>query len=193
MATSKAIIYLDPESELNLQSQIRQKLVEAIQLGTFPLERRLPSSRKLAEQLGVARNTVVLAYQQLIDEGYLVSRERSGIYVNEKVLEGRVGFEGKADKTIKITSQWRQRLKVNFTAVDNFSCPPNWQEYPYPFIDGQFDTSLYPIKEWREASRLALGVREIHEWASESGDADDPMLIEQTHQNFTSPWNTGRP
>ncbi|WP_339671797.1 PLP-dependent aminotransferase family protein [Dasania marina] len=179
MTTSNAIIYLDPDSELNLQSQIRQKLVEAISLGTFPIDRRLPSSRKLAEQLGVARNTVVLVYQQLIDEEYLVSRERSGIYVNGKVLQGRVGFEGRARKTINISAEWQQRLKTSVSSAPGFSCPPNWQQYPYPFIDGQFDTSLYPIKEWREASRLALGVREIYEWAGESGDADDPMLIEQ--------------
>ena len=73
------LIFLDPDSQLGLQAQIRQKLVEAINSGIFPLGRRLPSSRKLAEQLGVARNTVVLAYEQLIDEGYLISRERSGI------------------------------------------------------------------------------------------------------------------
>ena len=66
----KTLIYLDPDSELNLQSQIRQKLVEAIMLGTFPPGRKLPSSRKLADQLGVARNTVVLVYQQLIDDSY---------------------------------------------------------------------------------------------------------------------------
>jgi GntR family transcriptional regulator/MocR family aminotransferase len=179
MTTSNTIIYLEPDSELNLQSQIRQKLVEAILLGTFPTAQRLPSSRKLAEQLGVARNTVVLAYQQLIDEEYLVSRERSGIYVNEKVLKGRVGFEGKPQKNLKITSRWRQRLKTSLSKAPGFSCPPNWQEFPFPFIDGQFDTSLYPVKEWREASRMALGVREIYEWAGESGDADDPVLIEQ--------------
>jgi GntR family transcriptional regulator/MocR family aminotransferase len=40
---------------------------------------KLPSSRKLAQQLNVARNTVVAAYQQLIADGYLVSRQRSGI------------------------------------------------------------------------------------------------------------------
>ena len=66
---SDAIIYLDPDSELNLQAQIRQKMLEAITLGNFPEGQRLPSSRKLAEQLGVARNTVVLAYQQRVDEG----------------------------------------------------------------------------------------------------------------------------
>lgn len=179
MATSKAIIYLDPDSDLNLQSQIRQKLVDAIVLGTFPVDRRLPSSRKLAEQLGVARNTVVLAYQQLIDERYLISRERSGIYVNEKVLEGRVGLEEQTSSSSLKTSLWRKRIKVGHKQAASFSAPPNWQQFPYPFIDGQFDTSLYPVKEWREASRLALGVREIYEWAGESGDADDPMLIEE--------------
>ena len=175
----KTLIYLDPDSDLNLQSQIRQKLVEAIMLGTFPPGRKLPSSRKLADQLSVARNTVVLVYQQLVDEEYLVSRERSGIYVNEKILEGRVGFEGKPTKNISINSEWRQRFKGSLSAHQEFTAPPNWQQYPFPFIDGQFDSSLYPIKEWREASRLALGVREINQWASETGDADDPMLIEE--------------
>ena len=76
------LIFLDADSQLSLQAQIRQKLVEAINSGMFPLGRRLPSSRKLAKQLGVARNTVVLAYEQLIEEGYLISRERSGIFVS---------------------------------------------------------------------------------------------------------------
>jgi len=174
-----AIIYLDPDSELNLQSQIRQKLVEAILAGSFPEGRRLPSSRKLADQLEVARNTVVLAYQQLIDEGYLISRERSGLYVNEKMMQGRVGFEGKQADNKESKSRWRKRLKTRLFIGREFSCPPNWQQYPYPFIEGQFDQSLYPIKEWREASRLALGVREINQWAGEAGESDDPMLIDQ--------------
>lgn len=179
MTVTDALIYLDPDSSLSLQAQIRQKLVDAITLGTFPEGRRLPSSRKLAEQLGVARNTVVLAYQQLLDEGYLVSRERSGLYVNEKVRQDRVGYEGTVQPGKAPSSHWRERFRGHLAPQAEFSCPPNWQQYPYPFIDGQFDTSLYPVREWREASRLALGVREINEWAGESGDADDPMLVEQ--------------
>ena len=53
------------------------------------IEIPLPSSRELAKHLGIARNTVVLAYQQLIDEGYLVSRERSGNYIDKTMLDGR--------------------------------------------------------------------------------------------------------
>ncbi|MEH6551591.1 MAG: PLP-dependent aminotransferase family protein [Pseudomonadales bacterium] len=174
-----ALIYLDADSELNLQAQIRQKLVDAISKRTFPVGRRLPSSRKLAEQLSVARNTVVLVYQQLIDEGYLVSRERSGIYVNEKILHDKVGFEGRPVKSKQSSTVWRKRLRSRVVKDPEFSSPPNWQQYPYPFIDGQFDKSLYPIKEWREASRQAMAVAEIHKWAGDSGDVDDPMLIEE--------------
>ncbi len=176
---ANAIIYLDPDSELNLQAQIRQKLVEAIVLGNFPAGQRLPSSRKLADQLSVARNTVVLAYQQLIDEGYLLSRERSGLYVNEKVREGHISVGARAAPKPKMSEHWRERFKGSLTSEQEFTCPPNWQQYPYPFLEGQFDHSLYPVKEWREASRLALGVKQINEWAGETGDLDDPMLIEQ--------------
>jgi GntR family transcriptional regulator/MocR family aminotransferase len=84
------IIYLDPNSPLNLQKQIRQKLVEGILSGALPPAHKLPSSRKLSQQLEVARNTVVLAYQQLVAEGYLVSRARSGIFVNEEMLDTRI-------------------------------------------------------------------------------------------------------
>lgn len=148
-------------------------------LGTFPEGRRLPSSRKLAEQLSVARNTVVLAYQQLLDEGYLLSRERSGLYVNEKIHEDRVGYQKNPQRRTEMSEQWRQRFKGSLAPEQDFSCPSNWQRYPYPFIEGQFDPSLYPVKEWREASRLALGIKEINEWAGETGELDDPMLIEQ--------------
>ena len=51
---------------MNLQNQIRQKLVDGIINGAFPPGMKLPSSRKLARQLNVARNTVVAAYQPLV-------------------------------------------------------------------------------------------------------------------------------
>jgi membrane protein len=54
-----AIIYLDASSSMGLQNQIRQKLVNGILTGAFPPGMKLPSSRKLAQQLGIARNTVV--------------------------------------------------------------------------------------------------------------------------------------
>ena len=176
---SEALIYLDPGSKLSLQSQIRQKLVDAIISGAFPSGGRLPSSRKLAEQLGVARNTVVLAYDQLLEEGFLVSRERSGIFVNKNLLEGRVGFHGPSATHVQMDSRWRERIRNAAGKRPAFQWPGNWQEHPYPFIDGHFDASLYPTAQWREASRMALGARIVREGSVTEGDADDPALIEE--------------
>ncbi|WP_298637142.1 PLP-dependent aminotransferase family protein [uncultured Umboniibacter sp.] len=174
-----ALIFLDPNTDLSLQAHIRQKMVEAIVSGVFPVGKRLPSSRKLAEQLSVARNTIVLVYEQLIDEGYVVSRERSGIFVNAKFLEGRVGFDGNLVSERRESANWSRVVRRQAVHKKQFETPPNWQRFPYPFLDGVFDQSLYPAKEWREASRQALTIGQIKQWASETGGADDPMLIEE--------------
>lgn len=174
-----ALLYLDPDSKVNLQDQIRQKLVEGILNGSFPVGTRLPSSRKLAEQLGVARNTVVLAFEQLVGEGYLESRERSGIFVRRGILDGRVGFQGKPETASPQDAQWQKRIKLSALEGSEHHWPANWQQFPYPFIDGHFDSSLYPTAQWREASRLALGTRLVDQGAGDEGYGDHPQLIEE--------------
>lgn len=176
---SEVLFYLDDNSSLSLQSQIRQKLVEGILRGTFPPGTRLPSSRKLAEQLGVARNTAVLAYDQLIEEGFIESRARSGMFVCEGILDGRVGFQGVSPDRLERDQRWKSRIRNTAGDGPDFQWPANWQQHPYPFIDGHFDASLYPTAQWREANRLALGSRVVGEDAATEGNADDPALIEE--------------
>jgi GntR family transcriptional regulator/MocR family aminotransferase len=172
------LIHIDPSSDESLQSQIRNKLVEGILVGSFALGSRLPSSRKLAEQLGVARNTVVLVYQTLLDEGYIVSKERSGIYVNEKIHQGWVS-EAVLNSFHPQASDNQHRFKRAVQTTNQTACPPNWQKYNYPFIDGKFDSSLYPVKEWRDANQQANATREIIQWSQLQGLGDDPMLVDQ--------------
>jgi DNA-binding transcriptional MocR family regulator len=62
-------LQIDAQSKVALQSQIRQQLIEGIFAGRFQPDRRLPSSRRLSEALGVARNTVLLACQTRIIRG----------------------------------------------------------------------------------------------------------------------------
>jgi GntR family transcriptional regulator / MocR family aminotransferase len=175
-----AIIYLDPDSKLNLQNQIRQNLVDGILNGVFSPGTKLPSSRKLAEQLGIARNTVVMAYQQLIAEGYLVSRQRSGIFVNQEIVDARVGYSDDSSPERAVENAvWRRRIKGSASVRNLAADPPNWRKYPYPFIDGKFDSSLFPLAEWRAANRLSLSVADVRDWSTGGGDADDPMLIEE--------------
>ncbi|MFB0993976.1 MAG: winged helix-turn-helix domain-containing protein, partial [Paracoccaceae bacterium] len=73
-----AIFHLKRNENISLQAQIRETLVSAILGGQLGGGEPLPSSRRMAVNLGVSRNTVVLAYQDLVDDGYLLARERSG-------------------------------------------------------------------------------------------------------------------
>ena len=177
---SRPLLFLDTDSDLSLQDQVRRKLVEAACAGAFPPGKRLPSSRALAAQLGVARNTVTLAYQKLLDEGLFVSRERSGIYADHDMLRGLTAVQSVAGgREPPPSSRWRGRFKSGEGDEPVARQMPNWRQYPYPFIDGLFDASLFPVAEWREASRQALAVRDIGQWSMDGGDADDPMLIEE--------------
>jgi GntR family transcriptional regulator/MocR family aminotransferase len=65
------LLALDPGPRYGARLQARMR--EALRSGSPARDDRLPSSRELASQLGVARGTVVPAYEQLVAEGYLVS------------------------------------------------------------------------------------------------------------------------
>ena len=73
----------------SLQGQIREMLVDAILTGVLTPGDSIPSSRELAKMLGVGRITVVMAYQQLTEEAFLLSRERKGHFIHPDVLQGR--------------------------------------------------------------------------------------------------------
>ena len=65
----------------NRQQAVFDRLRQGILVGTLPAGARLPPTRALAEELGVARQTVVLAYERLASEGYVRARTGSGTYV----------------------------------------------------------------------------------------------------------------
>jgi GntR family transcriptional regulator/MocR family aminotransferase len=173
---------LAPEGSGSLQSQIRQMIVAAIAERHLMPGDPVPSSRELSEILGVARNTVVLAYQQLIDEGLLISEERSGCFVNPDANSGWAVESPSPiarDDVARRHPDWARRLAQGLSNQRNISKPLNWQRHPYPFVCGQFDPALFPLADWRECSRMALGVSEVRDWAPDLVDGDDPLLIEQ--------------
>src|SRR6201998_3911247 len=65
----------------NRQQAVFDRLRQGILAGTLPPGGRLPPTRALANELGVARQTVVLAYERLASEGYVRARTGSGTYV----------------------------------------------------------------------------------------------------------------
>ena len=65
--------------------QIYQVIREAILSRMLPVGLQLPSSRDLARELGMSRNTVTYAYEQLITEGYLETRSGAGTFIADTV------------------------------------------------------------------------------------------------------------
>ena len=164
---------------VSLQDQIRQMLVSAILDGQVAPRMPVTSCRKLATQLGVARNTVVLAYQQLADEGYLVARERSGYFVNPDILDRRVSGQRHAPSRDTSSLSWDTRFRFKPSVQRNIVKFPDWQRYPYPFVYGQFDPSRFPIADWRECCVKVLGAMEIRDWAPDFVTRDDSALVDQ--------------
>ena len=71
----------------SLTSQLARSIRRAVRTRTFVAGDRLPSSRHLSADLGVSRNVVISAYDQLIAEGYLVTRPKAGTFVSPQVPE----------------------------------------------------------------------------------------------------------
>lgn len=173
------------DGEVGLQTQLRRHLVDAILDGRLSADSPLPSCRRLAHSLGVSRNTAVLAYQALVDEGFLIPRERVGYFVNAEMIPGqtleKTSGVGSGDTSAKNwpATEWRNRLQIYPDGQPQLTKPKNWRHYPYPFIYGQADPNLFPVAAWRMCSRQALGVQAIHRWTEDSFDEDDPLLVEE--------------
>ena len=105
---------------------------------------RLPSTRELAEQLHVSRTVVVLAYEQLLAEGFVVGRGGSGTYVADVLAAGRTGTR---------TSRVKVRLSrygraAGAAAKANFLGKPS-PRARYDFAYGRSDVEVFPFEMWR--------------------------------------------
>ena len=179
------IINLDANAESSLQSQIQQSVVEAILARAILPGDKLPSSRALAGQLGVSRNTVVLAYQALIDTGYIQPRERSGYIVSSDAPVSHLATTPGATThehagTVENSDtgvDWRDKIVGACSDIRPVRKPLNWREYPFPFVYGQVDDELFSLTAWRDCARQALGMRNFGRMVGDFGLSDDPMLL----------------
>jgi len=127
-ATSGVDLHLDlPGSRL--RAGLEGALRDAVRSGRLHPGARLPSSRALAHDLGIARNTVADAYGQLVAEGWLVARQGSGTRVADRAPA--VGAAG--------------------AAPAGEARPPRYDLRP-----GAPDLSAFPRAAWLRATRRAL-------------------------------------
>jgi GntR family transcriptional regulator / MocR family aminotransferase len=175
-----------------LQSRVRDMIAQAVQEGLLAPGDKLPSSRQLAAELGVARVTVSLALQQLVDSGLIVVLARSAYRVANDALDDLTAAARTAPSTAPTRDgapqarqpAWAQRLKLQPGLQRNIAKPANWQELPYPFIYGQFDHSLFPLAQWRECAKETMHVAAIRSWAPDHIDRDHEPLVQQIQQRL---------
>ena len=118
---------------------------QAILQGVLRKHERLPSTRELAEQLAVSRTVVVLAYEQLLAEGFVQGRAGSGTYVAEGPEGGRPKVrESHADIRL---SRFGSSLEAVGPRVDVPSKPP--ASLRYDFTYGRSDLETFPFETWR--------------------------------------------
>ncbi|MFE6623635.1 PLP-dependent aminotransferase family protein [Streptomyces sp. NPDC057740] len=128
-ATFGVDLHLEPAGP-GLRRGLTDALREAVRTGRLAPGSRLPSSRSLAADLGIARNTVAEAYAELVAEGWLTARQGSGTRVADRPVIPPAGRPA----------------------------PPH-RERPrpaYDLIPGTPDLAAFPRTEWLKAARRAF-------------------------------------
>ncbi|HEY3892284.1 MAG TPA: aminotransferase class I/II-fold pyridoxal phosphate-dependent enzyme [Bradyrhizobium sp.] len=140
-------ILLDRSRPEPLTAQMVDQIREAVRCARIAPGARLPSSRRLSEQLAISRNTVVRAYDLLLMEGIVESRPASGIYVAEQLPRTSAPIQqasGPRDQFV----QTRMPLPLRLTRAGSSPyVAPN--RLLYNFFPGRPSADLFPLKTWR--------------------------------------------
>ncbi|MBP1996379.1 MocR-like pyridoxine biosynthesis transcription factor PdxR [Paenibacillus eucommiae] len=149
---------LDETSDEALYMQLYRHIRDEIVLGHIAANVKLPSIRRLSAHLGVSRSPVALAYEQLLAEGYVRSKPRSGL------------FAAKLD-TAGFSAEQRLGLKsraVTASGTDSASAPAalpspkrayhasQREEVLYDFGYGSVDVASFPLAKWRRLMNRCL-------------------------------------
>jgi GntR family transcriptional regulator/MocR family aminotransferase len=175
MAIPVETFYLSPNAQGTLQARIQQMVAEGILSGRFHRGEKLPSSRRLAQHLGVSRITVTLAYTELLANDYLTSRGRSGYYVSDNAPEPPE-FGPLAPREDKV--DWDRALTRRAHGDSVLRKPLDWPSYRFPFIYGQADPDLFDHANWRLCAMQALGAKDFSALTRDQFDQDDPELVD---------------
>lgn len=166
-------VQIDTESPVSLQEQLIGQIRTSIAAGRIKPGSQLPGSRALSEQLGISRNTVLLAYDSLGAEGYLESRGGAGTYVSPRHPSGHylncpaLSGDGYGHSISRVPDPCAARERAVATAT-----PPD-----FDFELEGMDPEIFPGNVWRrlmmrrmQSSNLSLtrndapyGLRQLRE------------------------------
>jgi GntR family transcriptional regulator/MocR family aminotransferase len=136
-------LFPDRASGETLGAQLVRRLRHAIETGFFPPTARLLPSRELAKRLGIARNTVTFALEQLIAEGYLEARVGSGTFVSGTLPRGR-------RRTVSATRALPQSTNVLASVKSELD---EVGSTAGPLRVGAPDLTHFPVRAWQRFAR----------------------------------------
>jgi GntR family transcriptional regulator / MocR family aminotransferase len=145
-------IILDEKSKFPLYRQIYETIRRSILSGEFHSGKQLQSSRVLAKQLGISRLTVINAYELLLAEGYLQSRNGAGTYVAEHLpeeflntprLELPKGATETAPRLLNL-SKYGENIRRESRVILRY----NAATPPLPFQSGLAAIDEFPFDVW---------------------------------------------
>jgi len=96
------MLTIDPKSHVPPFEQLRLQLLEQVKTGELAAGTKLPTVRRLAEDLGIAPNTVARAYRELEADGFIETRGRNGTLVSAQgdasEQQGQIAARAYADR-----------------------------------------------------------------------------------------------
>ncbi len=166
--TMNLIIRIDREDERSLQVQIYEAVRDQILQGTLAAGKRLPSTRSMSDQLGIARNTVTLAYERLAAEDYITSRAKAGIFVNDRLPDATVLLRN-GHSSVQPS---RKRLRLGKNPSFSGRAPRLWHEKrsrpQFDFFVGRPRPDSFPTSFWQRT--IARHLAYAHGIQTEYGD-----------------------
>jgi GntR family transcriptional regulator / MocR family aminotransferase len=140
-------VLLDRSRPESLTTQMVDQIREAIRCARIGPGTRLPSSRRLSEQLAISRNTVVRAYDLLLMEGIVESRPASGIYVAEQVPRDAAHLHPASEFRESLP---RTRMPMPLRHARALRAPQSTgNRLLYDFFPGRPSADMFPLKTWR--------------------------------------------
>lgn len=143
-------LQLDRSSDVPLQDQLFEQLRRMILLGQLKPNSRVIATRFLAEQIGVSRTTVLIAYERLISEGYLETRPAVGTFVSATQPEyGRLESGPAANSNVPRQASLRPAAFAGLSAH-----PPEAEDGAIDFTPSQTERApLLSPKLWLKGIR----------------------------------------
>src|SRR5262245_42333190 len=131
--------------------RIYRDLRDAILGGQLVSGSKLPATRAMAEMLGVSRNTVLTAYEQLLAEGYVQGRTGSGTFVSPSLARAPLRDRSKTRRRDERRISRRGKLlgKTRVHVHGNDEEAARLLRLPFVFRPGGPDLQEFPLAVWK--------------------------------------------